>query len=329
MNTLKQAGTAVLATLACAVAMAQPSGSAPAGLAAGPVRITTVFPTGSGPDTVARLVAEKLQARWQRPVVVESRPGGAGVVGIGAVKGAPATGNDLVVVDVGNMSINPLIFRKLPYDPEKDLVPVALLYTTAFFVTVSADSPYRTLQDLIGAAKAKGGTTYGSNAVGGPIHLGSAQLEGALGATMTHVPFKETSQLYTAVSTGEVQWAYGSIATTGPLVRSGKLRLLAVADAQRSPAMPQVPTLEEAGGPKGVDALTWVAMFAPRGTPPATVQDINRAVNEVLALPDVKERYAAFGFVAAPGTPQQLADTMKRDRDRYADVLKRVPVSID
>jgi tripartite-type tricarboxylate transporter receptor subunit TctC len=321
------------ALLACAlVASAGPArAQAPAGLGAGPVRITTVFPTGSGPDTVARLVGEKLQAKWQRPVVVESRPGGAGVVGISAVKGAAPTGNDLVVVDVGNLSINPLIFRKLAYDPEKDLVPVALLYKTAFFVAVAADSPHRSLKELMAAASAKGRPqlTYGSNAVGGPIHLGSARLEGALGSPMVHVPFKETSQLYTAVSTREIDWAYGSIATAGPLVRAGKLRFLAVADTRRSATLPEVPTLEEAGGPKGLDALTWVALVAPRGTPPALAAEINRAVNEALALPDVKERFAAFGFITSPGPAQQVADLMRRDRERYAEVLKRVPVAID
>ena len=303
---------------------------APAGLSPGPVRITSTLPTGSGPDTVARVIAEKLQARWGRPVVVEAKPGAAGVVAINAVKGAPPTGNDLVVVDVGNLSINPLIFKKLAYDPERDLVPVALLYKTAFFVTVATDSPFRTLKDVMAAAgKQAGSLRYGSNAVGGPIHLASAQLEGALGAEMLHVPYKETSQLYVAVSTGEVDWSFGSIATAGPLVRGGRLRFLAVADTARSPAMPDVPTLAEAGGPKGVTALTWVALMAPRGTPPAVVADINKAVNDALAQPDVKDKLATFGFTAHAGPARQVADLMQADRVRYAEVLKRVKVSID
>ncbi len=313
-------------SIACLPARAQ----APAGMPAGPVRITSTLPTGSGPDTVARLVAEKLQARWGRPVVVEARPGAAGVVAINAVKSAPATGNDLVLVDVGNLSINPLIFKKLPYDPEKDLVPVALLYKTAFFVAVAADSPYKTLKDLLAAAGNKASPlAYGSNAVGGPIHLGSARLEGAIGSEMVHIPYKETGQLYVSVATGEVNWAYGSIATAGALVRSGKLRFLAVADAARSPAMPEVPTLAEAGGPKGMDALTWVALMAPRGTPAPVVAEINKAVNDALVQPDVKERFATFGFIASPGPAQQVADLMNADRARYAEVLKRVKVSID
>lgn len=312
----------IAGSLACA--------QGPAGLSPGPVRISSTLPSGSGPDAVARMVAEKLQTKWGRPVLVDPRPGGAGAVAITAVRSAPATGNDLIVVDVGNMSINPLIFKKLAYDPEKDLVPVALLYKTAFFVTVAADSPYHTLKDLIAAAGQKDKQLlYGSNAVGGPIHLGSARLDGALGTAMQHVPYKETSQLYAAVSTREIDWAYGSIATAGPLVKAGKLRFLAVADSTRSAAMPDVPTLAEAGGPKGLDALTWVALMAPRGTPAPVLQEINKAVNEALAQPDVKERLATFGFVASAGPAQQVKTLMDGDRARYAEVLKRVKVEID
>ena len=294
-----------------------------------PVRITSAFPSGSGPDVVARTVGEKLQARWGQPVIVEAKPGGAGVVAVNAMKRLAPTGNELLEVDVGNLSINPLIFKSLAYDPEKDLTPVALLYKAAFFVTVAADSPIKSVKDLIAAAARPGGVTYGSNAVGGPIHLSSAQLASALGVEMTHIPFKETAQLYAAVATGEVTWAYGSIATAGPLVRGGKLRFLAVADKARSPALPDVPTLAEAGGPKGVDALTWVALMAPAGTPPAVVGEINTAVNDALAMPDVKERFATFGFTISPGAAQQVGDLMRTDRARYAEVVKRVKVSID
>lgn len=316
---------AAIGTLACAVA----HGAAAQGAPSGPVRITSAFPAGSGPDVIARVVADKLAARWKQPVLVEAKPGAAGVVAINAMKKAPPTGNDLVVVDVGNLAINPLIFKKLAYDPDKELTPVALLYKTAFFVTVGAGSPYKSLQDLIGAARAKPGKAYGSNAVGGPLHLGAARLETAVGAEMMHVPYKETSLLYAAVSTGEVDWAYGSLASAGPLLHGGKLRFLAVADGKRSAALPDVPTIEEAGGPKGLDALTWVALMAPQNTPPAVVSQINEAVNAALAQPDVKERLATFGFFASPGPAQQVADLTQADRARYAEVLKRVKVSID
>ena len=293
-------------------------------------RITSAFPTGSGPDVVTRLVAEKLSAQWKQTVLVDAKPGGAGVLAINAMKRLAPTGNELVVVDVGNLSINPLIFKNLGYDPERELVPVALVYKTAFFITVGADSKFKSLKDLLAEAARPGSQmSYGSNAVGGPIHLGSARLESALGTEMLHVPFKETAQLYTAVATGEVSWAYGSIATAGPLLRGNRLRFLAVADRTRSPAMPEVPTLEEAGGPKGLDALTWVAIMAPAGTPPAVVDELNKAINEALAKPDVKDKLTGFGFVASPLSAAQVGELMRSDRARYAEVLKRVKVSID
>jgi tripartite-type tricarboxylate transporter receptor subunit TctC len=294
-----------------------------------PVRLISAFPAGSGPDVVARLVATKLATRWNQSVIVDPRPGAAGVSAINAAKRQPSTGNDLVVVDVGNISINPLIFKKLAYDPDKELTPVAILYKAAFFVTVAADSPIKSIKDLKTAAAGANPPTYGSNAVGGPIHLSSARLASALNAEMLHVPYKETSQLYSAVATGEVGWAYGSIATAGALMRANKLRFLAVADKTRSAAMPDVPTLEEAGGPKGIDALTWVAIMAPAGTPSAVVNEINTAINEALAQPDMKEKLASFGFFASPGPAQQVADLAKQDRARYAEVLKRVAVTVD
>ncbi len=321
MKTVKYLATFALAVSTGAMAQFVPTT---------PVRISSVFPTGSGPDVVARVVAEKLQTRWGQPVLVDAKPGGAGAVAINGMKGAAPTGNDLVVVDVGNLSINPLIFKKLSYDPNADLVPVALLYKTAFFVAVAADSPFKSFKDLMLAAGNKNEPLrYGSNAVGGPIHLGSARLETAMNAEMLHVPYKETSQLYTAVATGEINWAYGSVATAGGLVRGNRLRFLAVADTKRSSAMPEVPTLEEAGGPKGIDALTWVAIMAPKGTPAPVVADINKAINEALSQNDVKEKMASFGFAISQGPAQQVADLMQGDRARYAEVLKRVKVAID
>src|SRR5258706_6478322 len=176
---------AALACVPAGSAFAQGTPNMPKGV----VRVTSIFPTGSGPDVVMRIVAEKLGAKWSQPVVVDAKPGGAGVVAINAMKGAPPTGNDLVLVDVGQLSINPLIFQKLHYDPEKDLVPVAMIYKTAFFVAVAADGPYKTLPDLLAAAKHVKSLTYGSHAAGGPGHLGAARVENAIGVGMKDVPF--------------------------------------------------------------------------------------------------------------------------------------------
>jgi tripartite-type tricarboxylate transporter receptor subunit TctC len=321
---------ATFATFALSAnAVAQTAVAVPANAPKGTVRLTSTFPTGSGPDVVARLVAAKMAARWNTQVVVDAKPGGAGVNAINSMKKGSIAGNDLVVVDVGNLVINPLIFKRLAYNPDKELVPVAVLYKTAFFVAVGADSPIKSIADLKAAAKGPVPLAYGSNAVGGPIHLSSSRLATALGVEMQHVPYKETSQLYPAVSTGEVTWAYGSIATAGSLLRANKLRFLAVADKHRSPVLPQVPTLEEAGGPKGVDALSWVAIMAPAGTPKAVVSEINAAINEALAQADIREKMSNFGFSASFGPAQQVTDLMREDRTTYVEVLKKVKVEVD
>ena len=289
-----------------------------------PVRIISPFPAGSGPDVVARIVGERLSANWKQPVIVDSRPGANGFLAMGAGKQAAATGYDLVLADVGHLAISPSLFKKLPYDPKVDFAPVGGVYRTSFFIVVGANSPIKSAKDLIAAATAQPGkVTYGSNSVGGPLHLGAAQVEAASGTKMLHVPYKEISQLYVAVSTGEVDWAMGSIASAGALLKAGKVRFIAIADGARSANLPNVPTLEESGGPKGVKARTWVVLMAPKATPPAVIDTLNRSLNEVLKQPEVAEKFSAFGFVPDPTTPGALAALIESDTVVYADMIKR------
>lgn len=295
-----------------------------------PVRIISPFPAGSGPDVIARIVGEKLNASWKQSVIVDSRPGANGFLAATAVKQAAPTGYDLLMADVGHLSISPSLFKKLPYDPKADFVPVGLLYRTSFFIAVGANSPYRTAKDLISAAAAAPGKlSYGSNSVGGPLHLGAAQLEAATGTKMLHVPYKEISQLYAAVSTGEVDWAMASIASAGALLKAGKIRFIAVADDARAASMPNVPTLEESGGPKSVKARTWVGLLAPKGTPAAVVTTLNKGLNDVLNQPDVIERLATFGFVPDPVTPAAFASLIDSETVVYAEVVKRTGASAE
>ena len=295
-----------------------------------PVRSISPFPAGSGPDVIARIVGEKLNASWKQSVIVDPRPGANGFLAANAVKQAAPTGYDLLMADVGHLSISPSLFKKLPYDPKADFVPIGLLYRTSFFIAVGANSPYRTAKDLISAAAAAPGKlSYGSNSVGGPLHLGAAQLEAATGTKMLHVPYKELSQLYAAVSTGEVDWAMASIASAGPLLKAGKLRFIAVADDVRSSSLPNVPTLEESGGPKSVKARSWVGLMAPKGTPAAVVTVLNKSLNDVLRQPDVIEKLANFGFVPDPVTPAALASLIESDTVVYAEIVKRTGASAE
>jgi tripartite-type tricarboxylate transporter receptor subunit TctC len=294
------------------------------------VRINSPFPTGSGPDVVARLVAERLSATWKQVVLVDARPGANGFLAAGAAKLAAPTGHDLFLADVGHLAISPALFKKLPYDPKQDFVPVGTVFHTSFFVVVGANSPFHTVKDLVTAAAASPGKiNYGSTSVGGPPHLGAAQLEAASGTKMTHVPYKESSQLNVAVSNGEVDWTMGSLAASGPLLRAGKVRFLAIADGARSASLPNIPTLEESGGPKGVQARSWVALMAPKGTPAAVVAMLNQSLNDVLKQPEVAEKLATFGFVPDPMTPAALASLIDSDTVAYAAMVKRIGISID
>ena len=293
------------------------------------VRIISPFPAGSGPDVVARIVGEKLATSFKQGVVVDPRPGANGFLAMGAVKQAQPTGYDLLLADVGHLAISPSLFKKLPYDPKADFTPIGGVYRTSFFVVVGANSPIKTVKDLVAAAAVPGKMTYGSNSVGGPLHLGAAQLEAAAGTKMVHVPYKEISQLYAAVSTGEIDWAMGSIASAGALLKAGKLRFIAIADEARAASMPNVPTVEESGGPKGVKARTWVVLMAPKATPGAVVDVLNSSLNDALRQPDVAEKFANFGFVPDPTTPAALTALIDSDTVVYAEVVKRTGASAD
>ncbi len=294
------------------------------------VRLISPFPAGSGPDVVARIVGERLSSGWKQPVVVDARPGANGFLAMSAGKAAAPTGYDLLLADVGHLSISPSLFKKLPYDPKADYVAVGGLFRTAFFVVVSTNSPHQSVKDLLAAATAQPGkVTYGSNSVGGPLHLGGAQLEAASNTKMVHVPFKEISQLYIAVSTGEVDWAMGSLASAGPLLKAGKVRLLAIGDNVRSANAPNVPTIEESGGPKNVLVRSWVSVLAPKGTPAAAISTLNKSLNEVLAQPEVAEKLSGFGFVPYPISPATLANLIDTETVFYADMVKRTGASAD
>lgn len=216
-----------------------------------PVRIITPFPVGGGPDGVARLVADKLSKSWGQPVVVENRPGGNGFIAIDAFKRGAKDGHDLIVLDNVHLAAYPSLFKKLPYDTAKDFDTLLPLFKTYFFFTVAANSKYKAVSDIVADAKANPGKlNYGSWSIGNPVHLGSELFESATGTQMEHVLYKETTQLYTSVSTGELSFALGSAATAGPLQRAGKLRFLAVTAPQRLASFPDVPTVGESGGPK-------------------------------------------------------------------------------
>jgi tripartite-type tricarboxylate transporter receptor subunit TctC len=294
------------------------------------VRIITPFPVGSGPEGVTRLVADKLSRMWGKPVIVENRPGGNGFIAIDAFKRGATDGHDLIQLDNVHLSAYPSLFRKLPYDPQKDFDPLLPLFKTYFFVTTAADSKYRNVADLIADARANPGKlNYGSWSVGNPVHLGSALFDTVNGTQMQHVIYKETTQLYTGVANGELAYALGTSATAGPLYRAGKLKFLAIAAPNRLPAFKDVPTVAEAGGPKNFEVSGWTAIAAPRGLPKAVADKIQRDIATALAEPDVREKFVSFGYEPFTPTREQFNAYMQSEAARFAGIIRTAGAQLD
>jgi tripartite-type tricarboxylate transporter receptor subunit TctC len=294
-----------------------------------PVRITAPYSPGAAPATFTRVVADKLSKLWGQPVVVESKPGASGFIAVEQVKSAAPDGHELLVVSDAHVAINPSLYKKLPYDPEKDLVPVAMFYHTPFYVAVQANGKYPNVAAIVAAAKAKPGTVnYGSSYVGSPSHLGAAQFESVTGTKMVHVPYKDQSQMYVGIANGDLDWAFTTLGSALPLMQAGRIKLIAIAAPARSRAQPDVPTITEAGGPP-MQVGSWLAVMAPRGTPPDVVRKINADINRVLADPEVVAQLANFGFDGASQTPEQLGDEIRADARKYAELVKRTGASAD
>ena len=325
-HTLRQIGLAALAGAALLAGLPARAEDWPSK----PVRILTPFPAGAGPEAVLRVLAEKLQKKWGKPVVVENKPGANGFIAIDTFKRGATDGHDLIQLDNVHLVAYPHLFKKLPYDPVKDFDVVAPLFRTYFFVGVASTSPYRTVGDIVADAKANPGKlNYGSWSVGNPVHLGSALLESMTGTEMQHIIYKETSMLYTGVANGELNWSLGSLATAGPLQRTGKIKFIAVTAPKRHPAFPDVPTVAESGGPAGYEVTGWTAVAAPRGLPKAVADKIQKDINEALAEPDIAQRYATFGYEQFPVTRDQFNAFIGSESSKWAGVVQRAKASLD
>ena len=295
-----------------------------------PVRIITPFPVGSGPEGVARLVADKLSKSWGQPVTVENRPGGNGFIAIDAFKRGATDGTDLIQLDNVHLTAYPHLFKKLPYNAAADFDVLQPLFKTYFFFTTASDSKYKNVADVVADAKANPGKlNYGSWSVGNPVHLGSALFETVTGTEMQHVIYKETTQLYTGVSTGELAFAMGTSATAGPLYRAGKLKFLAIAAPKRLPAYKDVPTVAEAGGPANFEVSGWTAIAAPKGLPKAVAEKIQKDIEKALSESDVREKFVSFGYEAFTPTHDQFTQYIQAESVRLSEVIKKSKAALD
>ena len=295
-----------------------------------PVTIVTAFAPGSGPDAVLRLVADKLGKAWNQRVLVDNRPGGGGFIAIDAAKRAPPDGHTLLQLDSEHLAALPHLYKARGFDTLKAFEPVTTLFRTPFLVAVSTDSKWKTMGDLVGAAKgAPGQVTFGSWGVGSPGHLGAEQLELLGSAPMQHVPFREVSQLFTSVGAGDVSWSFASLPSSQGAYKAGKLRYLAVAAPKRLPQMPQVPTVAEAGGPAELEVNSFVVLVAPRGLPLDVRTKINADVQKALAEPDIKARFDSFAFEILGWTAPEIERQAQQKSRIYAELVKRKNISLD
>lgn len=302
--------------LASALALA-----APAKADDRPLRIVLGYPAGASADTISRLVAEKMRVSLDRPVVVENKPGAAGIVANLAVKTATPDGNTLLMTPLANMVAYPHSYAKLDYDPFKDYVPVAQVAAFQIAFGVGPNVPAKTLAEYVALAK-QGGTyaNFASAAVGSLPHFFGLLFAKIAGLELTHVPYKGTAQVLQALLASEIPAAVVPIADLGTLVQSGKGRILATAGAKRSPQYPDVPTFKESG--YDIEGSAWYALFAPAGTPKDIVDKLAAAAIDAVRQPDLKQKIEPLGLEATGYGPAQLAKIMKDDDAKWGPVIR-------
>lgn len=293
-----------------------------------PIRVVVNFPPGSSPDVLARAVSQPLQQALGQPVIIENRAGASGMIGAEAVAKSPADGHTLLMTAGSAITTNPFIYASMPYDTERDLVPVAAAARITLFLVARADLPAKTAQEFLAHLKGNPGKlSYASagNATG--LHLAGEMLKSQAGVYALHVPYRGSTPALQDLLAGQVDFMFDPGISLSH-VRSGKLRLLAVAGMRRSPAFPDVPTLNEVGL-KGFDAGQTHGFYAPAGTPAAVVERLNSEINRILATPAVKAQVDTLAAEATPLTMQQFATVMADDSKRYGAIIRERNIKAD
>ncbi len=293
-----------------------------------PIRIVVPFLPGGSPDVIARLIGERMSRALGQPVVIENKPGANGIIGADTVAKAAPDGYTLLIADTGQMSINPSLYRKLPYDPQKAFAPIAHVMATPLYFVVRADLPIRNMKELVAYSQTGNGLAYGSGGAGGALHLGIAMFQRISGANLLHIPYKGAAQLPPAMLSGDIGLFFTGWTIAGPHVKSGRMRAIAVGSAQRSPFQPDIPTVAESGFP-GFEVDSRNGLLAPYGTPPDIVARLNKVLGDIVQQPDLRERLAGMGIDVFHNTPEQYAAAIRRDQDNYAKVISALGITLE
>lgn len=293
-----------------------------------PVTVVVPFPPGGGTDVGARLVAQRLSLKWGQPVLIDNKAGASGMVGADVVARAKPDGYTLLVGNVGTQSVNPSLYKKMSYDPDRAFAPVSMIAELPLVLLITPSLPYQSVKDLVAAAKSEPGKlSYASSGSGGAPHLAAEIFRKSGGVNMLHVPYKGGGPAVTDLMAGHVDILFATVLESIGHIKSGKLRGLAVSSASRSPALPDMPTVAESL--PGFDTGSWIGMLAPAGTPPALVEKISADVREVLAQPDTRQTLILQGATPLGLTPAAFQARIDADRQRYGRIIRESGITIE
>jgi len=313
-----------LAVTACFLSAALPAaaqGMSAAGYPNKPVRLIVPFAPGGGTDLIARLTADELSKDWGQSLVVDNRGGSGGTIGTKMAADATPDGYTMVLCSLG-VSIAPALYRKLSFDPLKDLAPITRVAQQPFLYVVLPKLPVNSMKDLIALAKAKPGELrYGSGGVGGSSHMGTELLKVMTGIKMRHIPYKGTAPALTAMLAEEIHMQLVGVATVVPYLKSGRMKALAVSGAKRSPVVPEIPTVAESGVPNYTFDV-WYGMLFPAGTPMAITRKVSADINKALKNPVVNKRFASLGLNTAGTTPEGFSALLRTEIAKWRKVVK-------
>lgn len=320
---------AVAAVAASAPLLAPTSAFAQAAYPSRPIRLIVPFPAGGGTDLIAREVANKVATSNGWSIVIDNKPGSGGNLGVDAAAKAPPDGYTLVLGQTSNLAINPTLYTKLQYDVAKDLTPVGLVASAPLVLVVSSDSPYKTLGDVVAAAKAKPeALNYASSGSGTVAHLATELFQKTANVRFTHVPYKGAAQGSTDLIGGQIQMYMSSVPTLLGHIKTGKMRPIVVTSLKRIADLPDAPTVDESGF-KGFEAATWFGIVGPAGLPKDVVVKLNTAFNKAIEDPEVKRKLAAQGAEVKGSTPEAFGAYIRSETVRWGKVVKESGAKVD
>jgi len=320
---------AISTAVACLAIVAGTAAHAQDDYPSKPVKIVVPFAPGGSTDVVARILAEKLALELKQPFVIDNKAGAGGNIGADAVAKAPADGYTLLMGTTGVLAINSSLYKNMSYDAARDFTPVSYTSLITNILVVKPEQPFKTVGELLAAAKGKPGSlTFASSGAGSSTHLSGELFKALSGAEILHVPYKGSSQALTDVVSGQVTMLFDNAPSSMGFIQGGKLRAVAVTSSKRMPGLPDVPTIDEAGV-KGYESLSWSGIVAPAATPKPVIARLNAAIDRVLKMDDVRKRLAGLGVEPVGGAPEVFSRHIRTESEKWGKVVKAANITLN